>query len=132
MNRRVFFKLGVLGTGAMTIPLLHCRSNDSFSKLLQQPAFLSQICDENVIREIGKAYRKIKPQEDKQGQLINRLMTDEKGKKIASDLTDEKLKTIIDQIIKSDFKKENTINLNGWVLSVTEARQCALFSLSPQ
>ena len=131
MNRRVFVKLGILGTGAMTLPLLHCRSNDSFNMLLQQPAFLSQICDEKVLREIGIDYRKIKPQEDKQGQLVSHLMIDENGKKIASDIPDADLEKTLDQLIKSDFKKDNTITLKGWILSVTEARQCALFSLSP-
>lgn len=131
MNRRVFVKLGILGAGAMTLPLLHCRSNESFSKLLQQPAFLAQVCDEKVLREIGMDYRKIKPQEDKQGQLVSHLMIDENGKKIAFDIPDASLEKILDQLIKSDFKKENTITLRGWILSVTEARQCALFSLSP-
>jgi hypothetical protein len=131
MDRRVFVKLGILGAGAMTIPLLHCRSNDGFSMLLQQPALLSQICDEKVLREIGIDYRKLKPQEDKQGQLVSHLMIDEHGKKIASDTPDAALEKILDQLIKSDFKEDKTITLKGWILSVTEARQCALFSLSP-
>ena len=30
---------------------------------------------------------------------------------------------------REDFEKEHTVVVDGWILSVTEARQCALFSL---
>jgi hypothetical protein len=33
--------------------------------------------------------------------------------------------------IQADFAADRTVMLDGWVLSVTEARQCALFSLTP-
>jgi hypothetical protein len=32
--------------------------------------------------------------------------------------------------IQEEFKVNNIININGWVLSPTEARQCALLSLT--
>ena len=31
--------------------------------------------------------------------------------------------------IKNDFEIGNTVMIDGWILSVTEARQCALFSI---
>ena len=36
----------------------------------------------------------------------------------------------IEKIVESDFKSERMIVIKGWVLSETEARQCALLSLS--
>jgi len=36
----------------------------------------------------------------------------------------------LDQKVKQDFETGNTVLVKGWVLSVTEARQCALFSLA--
>jgi hypothetical protein len=36
----------------------------------------------------------------------------------------------IEGMIHTDFLTDKTLIINGWVLSVTEARQCALFSLS--
>jgi hypothetical protein len=34
-------------------------------------------------------------------------------------------------LIQRDFAEGRTVLLDGWVLSVTEARQCALYSLLP-
>ena len=33
--------------------------------------------------------------------------------------------------VRDDFANGRTVLVNGWVLAVTEARQCALFSLAP-
>jgi hypothetical protein len=33
------------------------------------------------------------------------------------------------ELVRSDFAEGRTVVVHGWVLSVTEARQCALFSL---
>jgi hypothetical protein len=32
---------------------------------------------------------------------------------------------------RADFEEGRTVVVNGWILSVTEARQCAIFSLLP-
>ena len=37
---------------------------------------------------------------------------------------------LLNKQIIDDYHTENTIMIDGWVLSRTEARQCALFSLS--
>jgi hypothetical protein len=37
----------------------------------------------------------------------------------------------IDDQIRDDFTAGRTVVVDGWVLSVTEARQAALFSLAP-
>jgi hypothetical protein len=42
------------------------------------------------------------------------------------------LATTLDQQIKNDFITGNMVMVDGWILSVTEARQCALFSLTLQ
>jgi hypothetical protein len=130
MNRRVFVKLGILGAGALTIPLIHCRSNDAYSISLMQPAFLSQICEEKVIQEIGIALRKLKPEFQKKETVVRTLMTTLDDKKINVKTSSEELEKIMEQKIQSDFKNGKTIILKGWVLSETEAYQCALFSFS--
>jgi hypothetical protein len=35
----------------------------------------------------------------------------------------------VDTAVQRDFAAGRTVMLDGWVLAVTEARQCALFSL---
>lgn len=130
MKRRVFVKLSILGAGAMTISHLHCRSNETYNLLLSQPAFLSEICDEKTIAEIGNAYRISKPESAKRDWVVKALMTKHDGKKIAPQTNDDELEQIMSQKIQTDFKNENTVVVNGWVLSETEALQCALFSFS--
>ena len=39
-----------------------------------------------------------------------------------------KLEALLNQKIQQDFEAGRTVVVNGWVLSQTEARQCALFS----
>jgi hypothetical protein len=40
------------------------------------------------------------------------------------------LEKSIDDTVHEDFAAGRTVVVDGWVLSVTEARQCALFSLA--
>ena len=35
----------------------------------------------------------------------------------------------ISALVRRDFETGRTVLVNGWILSVNEARQCALFSL---
>lgn len=131
MNRRVFVRLGIFSAGAMTFPLFYCRSNDQYNDLLHQPTFLSQICDDKTLREIGLAYLKVKPKEAKINRLVDFLTVELSGKRISSKSSDKELDSLINYKIHNDFEKENIITVKGWLLSLTEARQCALFSLTP-
>jgi hypothetical protein len=40
-------------------------------------------------------------------------------------------RSTVSDLVRDDFAGGRTIVIDGWVLSVTEARQCALFSLLP-
>jgi hypothetical protein len=43
---------------------------------------------------------------------------------------DKKLiQKLLDSRVEQDFKTGKTVTAGGWVLSVTEARQCALYSI---
>ena len=91
-----------------------------------QPVFLSRLFDENTIREAGKTYLKKMPAENDDNKLIELLA----GNSSIADSSDEKLiHQYLDEEIKQDFEEGKTVLVKGWVLSVTEARQCALFSL---
>lgn len=131
MNRRVFVKLGIFSAGAMTMPLLHCRSNDQYNVLLHQPRFLSQICDEKALREIGLAYLKLKPSEEKKNRLVDFLTEESAGKKLNIKASDKEVESFLNNKIHTDFEKNDIVTVKGWVLSITEARQCALFSYTP-
>jgi hypothetical protein len=34
------------------------------------------------------------------------------------------------ELVRRDFTEGHTVEVQGWVLSITEARQCALYSLA--
>lgn len=117
MKRRTFLSLTVTGAVSMSIPWAGCNSfgndrNDRI-KTLATPGFLSQICDKATIDAIGTAYRAQANTEAQQDKLIELLRS---SKDLANDIQD-------------DFSSGRIVVIRGWVLSLTEARQCALYSL---
>jgi hypothetical protein len=70
------------------------------------------------------------PVESKEDQLVDLLLIDETGKSISRSSDLSTINSLENQKIKHDFDTEKTIVVKGWVLSITEARQCALFSLA--
>ena len=94
------------------------------------PDALSRFCDEKTIREIGISYRSMVPAENEKKKLTELLLTDYDGKVMANS---DKYKVIelLDSKVLKDFSDYNKIHvIKGWVISITEARQCALFSLT--
>jgi hypothetical protein len=82
--------------------------------------------DEKTISDAGKAYIREAPAENDEDKLIKLLA----GNSSIANSTDETaIHQYLDQKIKQDFEKGDTVLVKGWVLAVTEARQCALFSL---
>jgi hypothetical protein len=123
MRRRTF--LIAACASVITIPIInyswsYIRERDALS----YPDELGHFCDENAIREIGVNYRKLFPDENKKEALIGLLMHD------FSDNSDRSLlMEFMTKKIDNDFSEYKIITLSGWVISITEARQCALFSI---
>jgi hypothetical protein len=119
MKRRNFLLLTIAGGIATMTPF--CTSHRPALSTLNTPKFLASICDIQTIRKIGADYRTSTPAEDRESQL-NDLIT--AGLDQNKDQTEQ-----ITNKIKDDFAAGRTITLEGWVISVTEARQCALLSI---
>jgi hypothetical protein len=98
-------------------------------KTLSQPKLLSLLCDNRTIGILGRAYLKLKPDESCCGTLSNDLLgnTDNDIGVETQDMSEVELQ--IEKRIKRDFETSNTVILKGWILSITEARQCAFFSI---
>jgi hypothetical protein len=84
---------------------------------LSRPLFLSTICDAPTLRHIGKTYRTTTPTEAEEQKLITLLDT-------AGSQTSD-----LDHKVREDYAAGRTLTIDGWMISVTEARQCALYSL---
>lgn len=122
MQRRTFIHLSAYTAIALTMPLLDGCNKGSTDKVLQQPLFFSHLADVKTIKEAGRDYRKLFPAEDDQATLTRLLSgNNPKDKKL--------IQKLLDNSVTHDFETGKIITASGWVLSVTEARQCALYSI---
>ncbi|WP_242117132.1 hypothetical protein [Aestuariivivens sediminicola] len=124
MKRRVFTKSMILGSLAITTPLVTvgCKQIDYDPADLGNHA-LPLIWKEDILRDIGKMYLETHPKERREKKLIRLLTKDYKDETMS-------LKDHLKQNIIQDFKSKNTLIIAGWILSKTEARQCALMALT--
>ncbi|WP_143165098.1 hypothetical protein [Chryseolinea serpens] len=122
MKRRDFVLSAVGGIGFISISAAYYYMSDAGDDdALTQPQSLSLIWDTKAIRHIGNQYRLIVPVENSAHALSNLLRAESfnAGASIVSRLNES---------ITHDFETGNTVLVDGWILSVTEARQCALAS----
>jgi hypothetical protein len=98
--------------GAITMTTGCGRRTDPRAGALETPDFLSHVCDVATIRQLGAAYRTQIPAEASEETLIGLLKPG-----------------VTAQSIKAEYANGDIVTIKGWVLSRTEARQCALFSL---
>ena len=127
MNRRRF--LDVTATSALAAGLpasgRATSANAAFDpRALGQPDLLSMLGPE-AVREIGVRYRELVPAENQMQALHAAILA---GRPWSSRVPWIARPAIV-EMVAADFAAGRTIVVQGWVLSATEARQCALRSL---
>ena len=123
MNRRKF--ITNVGIGFTVLPVLTgCESNSEWLNTLARPTTVTQFCDEKELLAIGNAYINKFPDEDSPRKL-QRLLLEKHSPSSQQQLLED-----IQADKAGDFKSGRTVIVNGWVLSRTEARQCALYTLT--
>ena len=133
MQRRKFIQLSAMGSAAIGITGISCRHRHAgFYDILGKPEGLAQICDLKTLREIGMAYRLQTASERDTDKLVALLSADSAGKPVSSASDNLFIQSLISKKINQDFERGNTVIVKGWILSVTEARQCALLSVNNQ
>lgn len=124
MKRRHFLSLTAATLGGLTT--LACRPAPNEVHALEYPDLLIAL-GPTAIRAIGKAYRSANPREDEVISLQRAILAERslrsrifggKGVPVAA-------------LVRRDFAENNTVVIDGWILAVTEARQCALYSHLP-
>ncbi|HEX6627286.1 MAG TPA: hypothetical protein VF105_04985 [Gemmatimonadaceae bacterium] len=119
LDRRRFLQVTAIGViAAVAEPA--CA--DDRSDAIDHPQLLDLLGPERV-RELGAHYRATTPAENSAAALRAAL-----SKRPASRFP---LPSSRSNQIRDDFDSNRTVLVDGWVLSVTEARQAALFSLTP-
>lgn len=123
MDRREFLEHG--STLALALPLAGIpdwTSRGPDRMALARPETLSRLGDPDLPRTLGRRYRAAFPEED-DPLLLRRALRLEagpmKGATLSAGLQDR---------IRQDFAEDRTVELEGWILARTEARQCALAS----
>jgi hypothetical protein len=127
MKRRQFIGMAAASAAGLVCPATAgIREFDAWS-ILAAPRLLDVLHDPHVVRDIGRRYRDTVPAEDNVAALVEAVCDD-----LRIDLkttSPASLVTRVNDHVQRDFASDRTLTLNGWILSVTEARQCALFSL---
>ena len=82
--------------------------------------------DRSSARIIGALYLKIVPDEADIQQLLGCLCSDHPELEALAENSHAALSNRIRALQNEDFDRERVINLDGWILSRTEARLCAL------
>ncbi len=133
MDRRTFCIFSSTALACVLMPTIsYSEVNAALPVQLSQPAILTTISDTNMIAKLGNAYLGRVDSENTSSRLINALMTNTNGGAIPHTTDSLTLQRLVSEKIQYDFETGETVVINGWVLSKTEARQCALFSLSQQ
>ncbi len=131
MKRRKFIWIGsAVVLAVASVPAYqYYKKKSKFYNPLVTPNELSRFCDEGIIRDIGLSYRNMTPAENEKKKLKDLLLTGDDGKQ-TKESDNEAVFELIDKKVRKDFKEDKLQVIKGWVISTTEARQCALFSLT--
>jgi hypothetical protein len=122
MNRKQFVWLGLGGLATVAVPTAWFYLRDlKYDARLAQPLTLSLIWDDKSIVDIGNKYRQ-QSGENKERTLVRKLLANAENDKAAINA--------LDKTISNDFASGKTVQIDGWILSLTEARQCALFAIT--
>lgn len=125
MHRRRFVQVAAAGALALGLP---DAGPEAPARLhaLAHPGLLALFGDRRKVLEIGVAHRTAFPSERTPATLSATLLA---GAGAAAHLPDTLLHERLERQVRRDFERGHTVRLNGWILSRTEARQCALYSL---
>lgn len=123
MHRRHFLRLA----GATTLAALAsgCGAGREYDAVaLTHPELLKSLGSERV-RAIGERYRATTRDESSAESLREAI---ERSRPAASRFLGA-ASPALEDLLREDFERGRTVVVDGWVLSRTEARQCALYSL---
>lgn len=126
LDRRRFLQLTTAGV-VVSLTNSACAGDDGEDvAALARPELLGMLGAERV-RELGMRYRAAVPKENTAAAL-HAAIANGGHRGLRFPWTP---RPSIEQLVRDDFAASRTLLVEGWVLSATEARQCALFSLGP-
>lgn len=133
MKRREFIGITAIGAAGVVLPA-PSRTDTSLAAILGRPQLHEIFRDERIVRDLGRHYRERVPAEDNADRLAHAILGEPRADLHAPDAPQtarDSLRARLAEQVKRDFASGRTVTLHGWILALTEARQCALFSLLP-
>lgn len=126
MDRRHFIASAAAGALGLGLPGAAWRTAPAENlQTLARPALLDML-GERRVRDLGIRYRAMYPAACDADSLCAAILDGDRPI-LASDAP--AARAYLNATIRDDFAAGRTMILKGWVLSITEVRQCALFSL---
>lgn len=123
MKRR-YFLTSLSAAGVLLVPplvLAGCSPENKYLRYAVPQSLLSG-CDTAALIEIGRAYLEMFPEEKERSVLSALIM---RGLPAGSDNFSAELMARITE----EFQNGQVVEVKGWLLSLTETRQCALYFL---
>lgn len=111
---------------ALAIPLIRKCSTSNSNEIISNPSTLNILLEEENIKSIGYQYIMQNPEENNYETLDRTLQGDADFSK----MNDAEKNFIILQKIKDDFESDRLVIIEGLIISITEARQCAMYFLN--
>ena len=122
MDRRQFFRL--TGVTTLGVAVAGCAADSEYeSQSLARPELLVAL-GAGSVRAIGERYRALNGAEN-DGDALRTALRASRPFWARIGRSSPPIATLV----REDFGHGRTVLIDGWILSVTEARQCALFSL---
>lgn len=128
MNRRYFIDIISRSLPFLFLPVVGCSSKNYIEEIISIPYSLSYFVTLNQILTIGKQYLKLFPDEADYS-FLKGILYNKADSGIINEYELKVIQNLINKEVRKDYQDDKTIILNGWILSITEARQCALFYL---
>jgi hypothetical protein len=124
LDRRRFLQLSALGIVATVADSACARTDAHVDASFDRPELLTMLGPERV-RQLGSHYRALTPTENS-GEVLRAALSSGNTLRIPFIKSGS-----LENQIRDDFASGRTVVVDGWVLALTEARQAALFSLTP-
>jgi hypothetical protein len=78
---------------------------------------------------VGRRYLALHPEEASAAELEARVLQDPSIRVALDSSSDSRLRRVLAEKVRLDFLRRDVVLVDGWLLSITEARLCALHAL---
>lgn len=130
MERKTFISVTALGMLGLYLPSWECRLAPSAEEeAMARPEMLSELTGKTEVTSIGLAYLKKFPGYSGQRKLKVLLLSSFDDGNRGKPGSPDEIRRYLSDKVKQDFDQGHILELDGWLISETESRQCALYSL---